>query len=83
MDRRKVTVIATTMWPKLLDHYKTPIDELQFGLKLLNDEPKFKERYNNYVSPMVYAENPVHWDDAFAVVTNLANEVLDYARQKS
>jgi len=61
---------------------EAPIDELRFGLKLLNDEPKFKERYNNYVSPMVYAENPVHWDDAFAVFNKLVNEVLDIIENK-
>ena len=61
--------------PKMVE---SPIDELRFGLQLLTDGSKFEERYNRYVSPMVYAENPVNWDDALAVFTKLANEVLDY-----
>lgn len=62
---------------------KSPIDELRFGLKLLTDEPKFEERYNRYVSPMVYAEKPVSWDDALAGFKTLSNQVLDYIGQKS
>ena len=64
--------------PKMVE---SPIDELRFGLQLLTDDSKFEERYNSYVSPMVYAENPVNWDDALAVFTKLANEVLDYVGQ--
>lgn len=62
---------------------ENPIDELRYGLQLLCDEPKFAERYNRYVSPMVYAANPVIWDDALAVFMKLANDVLDYVGQKS
>lgn len=57
---------------------ESPIDELCFGLQLLTDNPKFEKRYNSYVSPMVYAENPVNWDSALAVFSKLANEVLVY-----
>ena len=57
---------------------QSPIDELCFGLQLLIDDPKFEERYNRYVSPMVYAESPVNWDNAIAVFTKLAKEVLDH-----
>lgn len=62
---------------------ENPIDELRYGLQLLSDEPKFCERYNRYVRPMVYANNPVTWDDALAVFMKLANEVLNYVAQKS
>lgn len=57
---------------------ESPIDELRFGLQRLIEDSKYEERYNSYVSPMVYAESPVNWHDALAVFTNLANEVLDY-----
>lgn len=56
---------------------ESPIDELLFGLQLLTDDSKFEGRYNSYVSPMVYAESPVNWNEALAVFTKLANEVLD------
>ncbi|MEX9870901.1 nucleotidyl transferase AbiEii/AbiGii toxin family protein [Providencia huaxiensis] len=60
----------------------SPITELRYGLKLLVETPKFIERYNNYVSPMVYAEVPIQWDEAIIAFTNLANQVLDYIEQK-
>ena len=62
---------------------ESPIDELRFGLKLLIDHPQFKERYNRYVSPMVYAINPVNWDEAIFVFETLANDVLDCVAQRS
>ncbi len=62
---------------------ESPIDELRFGLQLLTSDPKFEERYNSYVSPMVYAESPVNWDDALAIFTKLSINVLDYVGQKS
>lgn len=61
---------------------ESPIDELRYGLRLLVEDDKFVERYNSYVSPMVYADNPVTWGDALAVFLRLANEVLDYVEQK-
>lgn len=57
---------------------ESPVEELRFGLQLLTDEPKFEKRYNSYVSPMVYAENPVSWQYALEVFCNLANEILDW-----
>ena len=65
--------------PQMVD---SPIDELRFGLQLLIDDPKFVQRYNSYVSPMVYADNPVQWQDALAVFVKLANDVLDYVEQQ-
>lgn len=65
--------------PQMVD---SPIDELRYGLKLLVEEEKFIERYNSYVSPMVYADDPTQWFDALAVFLKLANEVLDYIEQK-
>ncbi|MGI5308134.1 nucleotidyl transferase AbiEii/AbiGii toxin family protein [Rheinheimera sp. WS51] len=61
---------------------QSPFNELRFGLQLLLDDPIFSERYNSYVSPMVYAANPVIWQDALAVFVKLSNDVLDYAEQQ-
>lgn len=58
---------------------QSPFNELRFGLQLLLNDPIFSERYNSYVSPMVYAANPVIWQDALAVFVKLSNDVLDYA----
>jgi predicted nucleotidyltransferase component of viral defense system len=61
---------------------ESPIEELRFGLQLLADNPKFEQRYNSYVSPMVYAESPAQWQDALAVFIKLSNDVLDYIEQQ-
>lgn len=60
----------------------SPITELRYGLKLLVETPKFIERYNNYVSPMVYAEVPTQWDEAIIAFTSLVHQVLDYIEQE-
>jgi len=57
----------------------SPIDELRFGLQLLIDNPIFLARYNNYVSPMVYADTQVSWTKALEVFVQLSNAVLTYA----
>ena len=56
----------------------SPFDELKFELNLLSEKPNFRERYNKYVTPMVYNINPVTWDEALRVFTKLASEVLAY-----
>ena len=61
---------------------ESPIEEFRFRLQLLAATPKFEQRYNSYVSPMVYAESPVKWHDALAVFIKLSNDVLDYAEQQ-
>lgn len=59
----------------------SPINELRFGLTLLQDEPQFAQRYENYVSPMVYADHAVQWPEALAVFVKLSNAVLGYAEK--
>lgn len=54
----------------------SPNDELNYGLKLLASEPVHEQRYTQYLSPMVYAENPVNWEDAFTVFQDLSGLVI-------
>lgn len=61
----------------------SPIEELRFGLQLLNNDPKFLTRYERYVTPMVYAEKPVSWVNAIEVFTKLTKKVLDYIECQS
>ena len=58
-------------------------DELNYGLQLLASDPIHEQRYTQYLSPMVYADNPVNWKDAFSTFNILVNEVLDYIGQKN
>lgn len=52
----------------------SPINELRFGLTLLQDEPRFAQRYEDYESPIVYAEHAVHWSEALAATLVSAGE---------
>lgn len=56
---------------------RNPVDELIFGLSLLENEPHHKSRYQEYVAPMVYAKCPATWDTAFTSFTNLTRQVLE------
>lgn len=56
----------------------SPIKELRYGLALLQNDPIHEARYNQYVSPMVYAESPLTWGEAFEEFEALVNEVLDH-----
>lgn len=66
--------------PQMLD---SPINELRYGLKILEEDNKFFERYNSYVSPMIYADDPITWGVALKVFRRLANDVLDYVEQEN
>lgn len=54
----------------------SPADELNYGLHLLASDPIHKKRYTQYLSPMVYADDPVNWDDAFNVFKILVDGIL-------
>lgn len=60
----------------------SPISELRYGLTLLSEEEKHHARYDEYVTPMVYADQPILWEDALAQFVKLANEVLDDIEKK-
>ena len=56
----------------------SPNDELSYGLDLLSSEPIHKLRYTHYLAPMVYAEDPVNWEEAFRAFEVLVNEVFEF-----
>jgi len=64
--------------PQLVE---SPFEELNFGLEQLIHNEQFKERYKQYVSPMVYAENPVAWQDAIAVFHRLTLKVFEEIKE--
>lgn len=67
-------------YPELTD---SAIHELRYGLSLLSNDPKFAMRFDNYVNPMVYANEQITWDTAFALFYDLANQVLNYIENKN
>lgn len=53
-----------------------PIEELRYGLKILNEMPIYKKRYEKFIGPLVYHRAPASWDDAINTITKLASECL-------
>ena len=54
-----------------------PVDELRYGLTLLAENDEHQQRYQAYVAPMVYANKPVTWVDAFASFRTLTETILN------
>lgn len=41
-----------------------PHNELRYGFKLLQDDVKHKDRYQNFIGPLVYNQNPANWEES-------------------
>lgn len=61
-------------YPEFCD---SPVEELKMGLEELESNPVYKERYMKFVRPMVYGENRVSWEDAYACFRKTALDVID------
>jgi len=55
---------------------ENPVAELMYGLKILEENKVFEDRFNEYVVPMVYGDIIVTWQDAFSVFKSLTKSVL-------
>jgi len=56
---------------------QNPIAELMYGLKVLEENKLYEERFNQYVIPMVYGDIIVTWQNAFDVFKLIAKQVLN------
>lgn len=50
---------------------ENPMRELAVGLGCLSEDPKFEQRFHNFIGPLVYREQDVAWKEALASVQNL------------
>ncbi|VUX54883.1 conserved protein of unknown function [uncultured Woeseiaceae bacterium] len=55
---------------------RAPHDELKFGLELISAGGVFKERYDNFIGPLVYHPNPPAWEEVLASLNNLASKTI-------
>lgn len=53
-----------------------PQDELKFGLKLMSAGGVFKDRYDNFIGPLVYHSSPPTWEEAIASLNKLASKMI-------
>jgi predicted nucleotidyltransferase component of viral defense system len=55
---------------------QNPIAELMYGLKILEKNKMYEERFNQYVIPMVYGDIIITWQSAFSTFKLFAGQVL-------
>lgn len=55
---------------------ESPIEELKMGLEELASNPVYKERYLQFVTPMIFGENHVSWEDAYSCFRQTALDVI-------
>jgi hypothetical protein len=62
---------------------KNPIDELMYGLQMLEEKKVYEDRFNHYVVPMIYDNIIITWQDAFSVFKLFSEHVLSDIGSKS
>lgn len=54
----------------------SPADELLYGLRCLQTNPIHQDRYERFIGPLVYHDEPATWDEALKTVNELAQQLL-------
>lgn len=55
-----------------------PKQELQFGLKELEENPIFRQRFQDFVAPMVFNAEPHDFDTCFASFRGIAESLIQF-----
>lgn len=56
-----------------------PADELLHGLGCLQTNPIHQDRYERFIGPLVYHDEPLSWNEALKTVNELAQQLLPEA----
>lgn len=56
---------------------ESPVEELKMGLEELASNPVYEERYLQFVTPMVFGESRVSWEEAYTCFRKTALDVFD------
>ncbi|AJI94411.1 hypothetical protein BD65_2423 [Yersinia ruckeri] len=56
---------------------ESPVEELKMGLEELASNPVYKERYLQFVTPMVFGESHVSWEEAYTCFRKTVLDVVD------
>lgn len=55
-----------------------PLDELRFGLERLEQNPRYRDRFAEFVIPMVYGDDHlINWNEAFTVFKGLSQDIFE------
>lgn len=63
-----------TQYPEFCE---SPVEELKMGLEELVNNPVYKERYLQFVTPMVFGKSYVSWEEAYTCFHKTALDVID------
>ena len=55
---------------------ENPSQELKYGLNLLVTKAIYRERYKQFIGPLVYHPTPATWDEAIKTVLRMSDEWL-------
>lgn len=58
----------------------SPADELRYGLACLQTNPIHQYRYERFIGPLVYHDEPASWNEALQTVIELARQLLPQGR---
>lgn len=56
---------------------KSPVKELKMGLEELTNNPVYKARYLQFVTPMVFGQGHVSWEEAYTCFRQTAIDVIN------
>lgn len=56
---------------------ESPVEELKMGLEELVNNPVYKERYLQFVTPMVFGDIYVSWEEAYTCFRKTVLDVID------
>ena len=59
-----------------VEFVQSPVAELLYGLKVLEKNKIYEQRFNQYVVPMIYGDIVLTWQNAFSVFKSFAEQVL-------
>ncbi|MBS9435432.1 hypothetical protein [Photorhabdus hainanensis] len=54
-----------------------PFDEMRYALLQLKNNKKYAQRFEDYVAPMVYNQQPHDFKTCFATFEKISNNILD------
>jgi len=56
---------------------KNPHDELLYGMQLLLNDIKHRDRYQSFLGPLVYNSNPPSWEQGIKSLESLSKILIE------
>ncbi|WP_255666627.1 nucleotidyl transferase AbiEii/AbiGii toxin family protein [Legionella resiliens] len=53
-----------------------PYKELLYGFERIQEQEKFKVRYQNFIGPLVYNKNPASWEESMKSLSEIITSLI-------